>query len=101
MKNTKWIDIRVGENIFTVRCRRYDDCSFGVTVSFDVYEPHEHPTNFLKRFLEFWKYKQFASGNWVESFSNDSLQEHIIETCEGVITSNEKHLDAIKNWENL
>ena len=53
MKNTKWVDIRIGENIFTVRCNRLDDSTFGLIVSFDVYEQHQHPTNFFKRFIEF------------------------------------------------
>ena len=101
MKNTKWINIRVGENAFTVRCERYDQCGFGVVVSFDIYELHEHPTNFLKRFLEFWRYKQFTSDKWIECFSRTSLQEYIIHTCELIVNVNKKHLDAIKQWENL
>ena len=101
MKHTKWVDIRVGENVFTVRCDRYDDCTLGVIVSFDIYELHEHPTNFLKRFLEFWKYKQFASGKWIECFDEDGLQEYIMDTCKSVVASNEKHFDALKEWENL
>lgn len=101
MKNTKLVDIRVGENVFTVRCDRYEETSFGVIVSFSVYELHEHPTNFLKRFLEFWKYRQFASDNWVESLSDYGLQEYILDTCKGVVKSNEKHFNALKEWENL
>ena len=101
MKNTKWVDIRIGENIFTVRCDRLDDSFFGLIVSFDVYEQHPHPTNYLKRFIEFWRYKQFASGRWIESLSDDSLQERILGACNSVVESNEKHFDAIKEWENL
>lgn len=101
MKNTKWVDICIGENIFTVRCDRSEDSSLGMIVWFDVFELHEHPTNFFKRFFEFWKYKQFASGKWIESFSDDNLQEYILDTCKGVVESNEKHFDAIKEWENL
>lgn len=101
MKNIKWVDIRIGENVFTVCCDRYEECGFGVIVSFSVYELHEHPTNFLKRFLEFWRYRQFASGKWIECFAEDSLQECIIETCESVVASNEKHFNALKEWENL
>lgn len=101
MKNTKWVDIRIGEDIFTVRCNRFDDNAFGTVVSFDVYEQHQHPTNFLKRFIEFWGYEHLASGKWIESLSNVSLQERIIRTCEYVVDSNYKHLNAIKEWENL
>ena len=101
MKNTKWVDIRIGENIFTVRCNRLDDSTFGLIVSFDVYEQHQHPTNFFKRFIEFWRYKQFASGKWIENLSDDSLQERILGACNGVVESNKKHFDAIKEWENL
>ena len=101
MKNTKWVDIRIGENIFTVRCNRLDDSTFGIIVSFDVYEQHQHPTNFFKRFLEFWCCKQFASGKWIESLSDYGLQECILDTCKGVVESNEKHFDALREWENL
>ena len=101
MKNTKWVDIRIGENVFTVRCNRYDERGLGMTVSFNVYELHEHPTNFLKRFMEPWKYKQFTSDKWIEHFDKDNLQEYIINTCKYVVRSNEKHFNAIKEWENL
>ncbi len=96
----KWVDVQIEDNIFTVRCDRYDDFC-GVIVSFSVYELHKHPTNFLKRFIEFWKYKQFGSGKWIEAFSTESLQKCIADTCMDIVKSNEKHFEALKEWENL
>lgn len=101
MKNIKYVNVQIENNTFTVRCDRYDDCTFGVIVSFSVYELHKHPTNFLKRFIEFWKYKQFGSGKWIEAFSTESLQECIVDTCKDIVKSNEKHFEALKEWENL
>lgn len=101
MKNTKWVDIHVGENIFTVRCVRSEDSSFGMIVWFDVFEQHPHPTNFFKQLIEFQRCKHFTSGQWVENLADDSLQERIIDTCKNIVKSNEKHFDAIKEWENL
>ena len=101
MKNTKWVDIHIGENIFTVRCNRLDDSTFGLIVYFDVYEQHSHPTNLFKQLLEFWRYKHFTSGKWIEGLSDYNLQECILDVCKNVVESNEKHFDAIKEWENL
>ena len=101
MKNTKWVDVRIEENIFTVRCNRLDDCTFGMIISFDVYEQHPHPTNFFQRLIEFWHCKHFASGKWIENLTDESLQEYIIDICKDVIASNEKHFNALKEWENL
>ena len=101
MKDIKWIDVQIEDNIFTVRCDRYDDCTFGVIVSFSVYELHKHPTNFLQRWLEFWKCTYFGGEKWIEAFATESLQECIVNTCKNIVESNEIHFKAVKEWENL
>jgi len=100
MKNIKYVNIQIEDNIFTVRCDRYDDCTFGIIVSFNVYELHKHPTNFLQRFIEFWKYTHFGSGKWIEGFP-ETLQEYIIDTCKNIVELNKEHCEAEKEWENL
>ena len=48
MKRTKWVDIHVEENIFTVRCIHVEDNTLGTIIYFDIFEQHPHPTNVFK-----------------------------------------------------
>ena len=101
MKNTKWVDVRIGENLFTVRCDRLENSDIGMIVYFDVFEQHPHPTNFFKQLMEFRHCKYFTSGQWIANVALDSLQERIFDTCKNIVESNEKRFNAIKEWENL
>lgn len=101
MKNKKWVDVRIGENAFTVCCKRSDESDFGTTICFKIYELHEHPTNFFERIFESWKYQEINRGYWIEGLSTSSIQDKIIKACANIVSINDKHSEIEKEWKNL
>lgn len=97
----KWIDIRIGENIFTVRCIRTKDSIFGYTFDIEIFAPHKHPTTFWERFTEFWKYQSFNNYTYHEALQNEPLHNWIIERCKDQVERIEEKKNLENQWNNL
>ena len=101
MKNTKWIDIRIGEYIFTVKCHRnWDDC-LGMHVKIKVFAQHPAPINWYQRLFESYKYPLYRTAEWYEKLCDISLTEFISCECGLEALTQDNRKNTINEWENL
>lgn len=101
MKDTKWVDIRVGEYIFTVKCRRNFDDWFGMHIQATIFELHPHPTTFWQRFSESFKYHIYRTSEWYEGLCDISLIEFLNCECGLEALAQDRNKKTIDQWENL
>ena len=99
--NRKWIDIRIGKNIFTVRCTRTKDSTFGYVFDIEIFPLHKHPITFWERFTEFWKYCSFDNFTYHEALQDIPLHDWIIERCKDQAEAIEKKENLENQWNNL
>ena len=101
MKNTKWVDIHVGEYVFTVKCHRDFDSCLGMHIKAIIFELHSHPTTFYQMLIESFKYRIYRTSEWYENLCDISLAEFLNCEC-GLEALAQKHnKKTINQWENL
>jgi len=101
MKNTKWIDVRVGDKIFTVKCHRnWEEC-LGMHVRIKVFAQHPFPVKWYQKLFESFKYPLYRTAGWYEKLSDVSLTEFIDCECGLEALTQDSYQNTINEWENL
>ena len=101
MKNTKWVDIRVGEYIFTVKCHRCLGEDLGMHVKIKVFAQHLAPTKWHQKLFESFKYPLYRTAGWYEKLCDVSLMEFINCECGLEALTQDSYKNTIDEWENL
>lgn len=99
--NKKWIDVRIGEYTFTVRCTRTSDSTFGNVFDIEIFPLHKHPITFWERFTEILKYYTFDSCSYYEALAEMTLSDWVVDCCKDVAERIDKKKNIENQWENL
>jgi hypothetical protein len=101
MARVKYMDVRVGENLFTCRLMRLDYVSSNDMVRAEIYEWHDHPRNLFKRIIEPFKYACYRLEYWTPYTDNTTIKEWVIGLCKEIIQQDDEKFRADKEWEDI
>ena len=101
MVRPKYMDVRVGENLFTCRLDRCDYVSSNDMVHVEIYQWHDHPRNLLGRLIEPFKYACYKTGHWTPYTDDTTIREWVIDLCKYIVQQNDERFRADKEWESI
>ena len=101
MSKVKYLDVKVGEDKFTCRLDRCDYVSSNDMVRAKIYEPHNHPRNWLERLIEPFKYASYKIGYWTPYSNYTTIEKWVIDLCKYIVQQNDERFRANKAWESI
>jgi len=101
MNEVKYIYRTFKEKTFRIHLSKIVDFDFGIIVSYEIQEPVKAPRNRWERLKQFFTVPTYATGRWIPSLSNDTLEERLTEAMASTIKDLAKQNDAEKEWKKF
>lgn len=101
MKEIKYTDVRIGNQIFTCKLEKYDDDFFDTIVDIHVYKLHDHPRNLFEALKQFFKYPELASSTWIATLSDDTITDALNYACKSAAERENTRSELEKEWEKF
>jgi len=103
MKDVKYLAVRVGEWVFTVKLTYVAGGGFyhEDIVKIRIMEQHPIPQTFFKKLFENWKYLPYDTGEYSSFWNDTSLKEWCELKCKRVVERYDSLTHVEKEWEKI
>lgn len=103
MKEAKYLDIRVGEYVFTVKLIFVAGGGFyhEDIIKACIMEQHPIPQTFLEKLFENWRYLTYETHEYSLISTNKGLKEWCEMWCKHIVEKHDDLTKAGKEWEKI
>lgn len=103
MKEVKYLDIRIGEWVFTVKLTFVAGGGFyhEDIIKARIMKQHPIPQTFFEKLFENWQYFPYDTGEYSSFWSDTSLKEWCVKKCKRVVERHDALTQVEKEWEKI